>query len=314
MTLDPQVQGLLQQLAEQGAPDFSEMTVAEARAFMAAFLDLQGPPQPVFEVRELKVTGPDRNQIRMRLYRPQESGVRPVIVYFHGGGWVLGDLDVADKPCRQLANITDCVVVSVDYRLAPEHKAPAAAEDCYAATAWVAEHAGELGGDGARLAVAGDSAGGNLAVAVALMARDRGTPRLALHVPIYPITDVRRSRLENGEGMLLTRRAMEWFEDHYLATPDDAANPYIAPLRAPELAGLPPAVVVTAGYCPLRAEGEAYVTRLRAAAVPAVHLPNPTMIHGFLWMGGVVNHTADAYERLGAAVRERLSPSTISSQ
>ncbi|HEY1969041.1 MAG TPA: alpha/beta hydrolase, partial [Pseudonocardia sp.] len=259
MTLDAQAQGLLDQLSAQGVPDFADMTVDSARGFMSAFLDLEGPAQPVESVRDALVPGADGNEIPVRIYRPHASGVRPVIVYFHGGGWVLGDIEVADKPCRQLANTTGSVVVSVEYRLAPEHKAPAAAQDCYSATAWVAEHAAELGGDPARLAVAGDSAGGNLAAVVALMARDRGTPSLALQLLIYPITDVARERVANGVGYLLTRRAMDWFEGHYLAGPDDVDNPYVAPLRMENLAGLPPAAVVTAGYCPLRAEGEAYL-------------------------------------------------------
>jgi acetyl esterase len=311
MTLDAQAKGLLDQLSAQGVPDFADMTVESARGFMSAFLDLEGPAEPVAEVRDALVPGRDGNAIPVRIYRPHDAGSRPVIVYFHGGGWVLGDIEVADKPCRQLANVTDCVVVSVDYRLAPEAKAPAAAEDCYAATVWAATHADELGGDPTRLAVAGDSAGGNLAAVVALMARDRGTPALAMQLLIYPITDVDRAREANGTGFLLTRRAMDWFEGHYLAGADDLDNPYVAPLRAKELGGVAPAAVVTAGYCPLRGEGEEYAERLRAAGVPVWHLENPSMIHGFLWMSGVVDHAGSAYQQLGALVREQFQHATL---
>jgi acetyl esterase len=304
MTLDPQAQGILSQLREQGVPDFSEMSVPQARDFMAAFPAMQGETQTVAEVSNQSVRGPDGNEIPVRVYRPSTEP-RPILMYFHGGGWVLGDLEVADKPCRQLANTADCVVVSVDYRLAPEHKAPAAADDCFAATVWAAEHADELGGNG-RLGVSGDSAGGNLAAVVALLARDRGGPALAVQTLIYPITDVgddHPSRTENGEGHLLTRRAMSWFEDHYLATPQDVDNPYVAPLRAKDLSGLPPAAVITAGYCPLRDEGRAYAARLCDAGVEVLHLPSPTMIHGFLWMSGVVDHAAGVYRRLGGFIR-----------
>ncbi|GAA5161659.1 alpha/beta hydrolase [Pseudonocardia eucalypti] len=307
MTLDPQAKGLLDQLREQGVPDFADMGVDQARGFMAAFLDLEGPSRPVAEVRDLDIPGPDGNRIPARVYRPSAEP-RPVLMYFHGGGWVLGGLEVADKPCRQLALATDCAVVSVDYRLAPEHKAPAAAEDCYAATAWAAEHPTEVGGNG-RLGVAGDSAGGNLAAVVSLMARDRGGPALSVQVPIYPITDVRcghPSRTENGEGYLLTKRSMEWFEEQYLATGWDADNPYVAPLRAKDLSGLPAAAVITAGYCPLRDEGQAYAARLCEAGVPVLHLPNPSMIHGFMWMSGVIDHAAGVYQRLGGYVKEAM--------
>lgn len=309
MTLDPQAQGILSQLREQGVPDFSDMTVEQARGFMAAFPAMQGETQSVTQVGNRSVPGPDGNDIPIRVYRPS-ADPRPILMYFHGGGWALGDIEVADKPCRQLANAADCVVVSVDYRLAPEHKAPAAADDCYAATVWAAAHAGELGGDG-RLGVSGDSAGGNLAAVVALLARDRGGPDLAVQALIYPITDVgddHPSRTENGEGYLLTRRAMSWFESHYLATPQEADNPYVAPLRAKDLSGLPPAAVITAGYCPLRDEGQAYAARLCDAGGEVLHLPSPTMIHGFLWMSGVVDHAAGVYRQLGEYIKSRFQP------
>jgi len=234
-----------------------------------------------------------------------------VLVYFHGGGFVIGDLEVADIPCRQLAAAAGIAVVSVDYRMGPEHKSPAAAEDCYAATAWAAANAATLGGDPNRLGLAGDSAGGNLATVVALLARDRGGPAVSAQVLLCPITDLDLatdaypSRRENGEGYLLTARTLAWFYEQYLENSDDASRPYNSPIKA-DLAGLPPALVVTAGYDPLRDEGDAYAAALAAAGVEVVHLTNPSMIHGFPWMAGVVDHAGRVYEQIGAFTKENL--------
>ncbi|HEX4107359.1 MAG TPA: alpha/beta hydrolase [Solirubrobacteraceae bacterium] len=306
MTLDPQVQGLLEQFQAMGLKDFCDMSVEEARQTLALFIQLEGDAEDVAEVKDLEVPGPG-GDIPVRAYRVSGEA-RPIIVYYHGGGFVLGDIEVADKPCRQLANASDCHVVSVDYRLAPEAKAPAGAEDCYAATAWVAEHASELGGDG-RLAVSGDSAGGNLAAVVPLMARERGGPDIALQILLYPIVDAvneSSSRSENGEGYLLTQASMRWFEDHYLNGADvDASDLRVSPLHG-DLSGLPPAIVVTAGYDPLRDEGNAYAAKLKEAGVPTVHLQNPGMIHGFMWLGGAIGHTAGVYEEVGQHARETL--------
>jgi acetyl esterase len=306
MTLDPQVQGLLQQFASMGMKDFSEMTVPEARETLQLFIQLEGDAVEMADVSDRTVAGPG-GDIPVRVYRPAGEGQRPIIVYYHGGGFALGTIEVADKPCRQLARDTGCVVVSVDYRLAPEHKAPAAGDDCYAATAWVAEHAAELGGDG-RLAVAGDSAGGNLAAVVPLLARDRGGPEIGLQILIYPVTDLveeHPSRVENGEGYLLTRASMAWFEDHYLSgSSTTASDPAVSPLRAADHSGLPPAIVITAGYDPLRDEGAAYAQRLKDAGVPVVTIENPTMIHGFMWLGGAIEHTAGVFTQIGEHVRE----------
>lgn len=310
MTLDPQAQGLLDQLQSQGVPDFPDLGVAGARDFVAAFIDLEGPSQDVVDVRELTAPGPDGNAIPLRVYRPSADDDRPVLVYIHGGYFVIGGLDVADKPCRQLANVTGCVVVSVDYRLAPEHKAPAAAEDCYAATVWVAANGARIGGATGALGVSGDSAGGGLAASVALMARDRGGPPLALQILMYPVTDLSTkdypSRIENAEGYLLTRRAMEWFIGLTLDKPGDCENPYISPVRAEDLSGLPRAVVITAGHDPLRDEGAALANRLEQAGNEVLHLENPSMIHGFLWMSGVLDHANRVYDQIGAYTREHL--------
>lgn len=312
MTIDPQLAGLLDQLKAQGVPDFSEMDVAQARGFVGAFIDFEGEAEPVAEVKDLTIDGPAGDLV-VRVYRPVAEDGRPVIAYFHGGGYVTADVQIADKPARQLANATGCVVVSVEYRLAPESKAPAAAEDCYAATQWIAHNGDAVGGDASRLAVSGDSAGGGIAAAVALMARDRGAPSLALQLLLYPITDQGGdwpSLTQNGEGYLLSHRALKWFSAHNLADPADADNPYISPIRASELAGLPSAIVVTAGYDPLRDMGDAYAAKLDAANVPIVHLPNPSMIHGFMWLGGVCDHTKTVYDHVGQLVREQLNVDT----
>ncbi|MGQ0624788.1 MAG: alpha/beta hydrolase [Sporichthyaceae bacterium] len=308
MAVDPQVQGLLDMLAAQGVPPFRQMGVDAAREFVMAFVDLEGEEQAVAEVRDLVAPGPDGNDIALRVYRPADDVTLPVIMYFHGGGFVIGNLAVADKPCRQLANAANAVVVSVDYRLAPEFRAPAAAEDCYAATAWAAANGVAVGGDTSRLGVCGDSAGGGLTCVVAQMARDRGGPAIAVQLPIYPVTDFGGdypSRVENAEGYLLSADDLRWFGENYLAEAADAENPYVSPIRA-DLAGLPPAALVTAGYDPLRDEGKAYADKLAAAGVEVCYLENPTMIHGFMWMNGAVDHTAGVFDELGAFARKHL--------
>lgn len=308
--IDPVVAGLLDQFKSQGVPDFADMPLADARGFVQAFIDMQGPAVEVASVRDIEVPGPDGNSIPVRVYTPHTEGTRPVIMYFHGGGYVLCDLAVADKPCRELADLTGCVVASVDYRLAPEDRAPAQVNDCYAATAWFAENAGEFGGDGSRIAVSGDSAGGALAAGVALKARDAGSPGIDQQILIYPITDVEGdypSRIENGEGYLLTQRAMEYFAGLYLTGDEDPKDPYIFPGRATDLSGLPAAVVITGGYDPLRDEGIAYAQGLEAAGVAVNHIHSPSMIHAFMWMGGVVAHQKTVVNELAATVKERWS-------
>lgn len=300
MPLNPQAEALLKQFEEQGLPPFEEMSVPQARDVSLAFRDLQGDPQPVAEVRDVLIPGP-AGKLPARAYIPAGDGPLPGLVYFHGGGWVIGNVEVVDRPCRALANATGCVVVSVEYRLSPETKFPGPAEDCYAAASWVAEHAGELGVDPGRVGVGGDSAGGNLAAAVALMARDRGGPPLRCQLLIYPVTAPAAgpaspafpSYAENADGYLLTRGAMEWFWEHYLADAGDAKNPYASPLHADNLAGLPPALVVTCGFDPLRDEGRAYAEKLREAGVQVATVHFDDMIHGLFWMGGVLDRYQD---------------------
>ncbi len=305
MALDPQARALLDQVAAMGGLAFHRMSVAEARNTLAAAAGMQGLQEAVARVEDRTIPGP-QGDIPVRIYNPGGTGALPALVYFHGGGWVLGSLDMVDGICRSLANRAGCVVVSVEYRLAPEHKFPVAAEDSYAATRWVAAYAAALGVDPARLAVGGDSAGGNLAAVVALMARDRGGPTLVQQLLIYPVTDSALdtpSYLENADGYLLTKDAMAWFWNHYARAAADRSNPYAAPLRASSLQGLPPALVITAEYDPLRDEGEAYAARLRAAGVPIELTRYHGMIHGFFGMAGVLDQAKRAIEQASGALR-----------
>ncbi len=245
----------------------------------------------------------------MRLYRGATASAGtalPVLVYFHGGGWVIGDLDTHDSLCRHLANAAQCIVIAVDYRLAPDHKFPAAVEDCWAATLWVAKEAEPLGIDGDRLAVGGDSAGGNLAAVVSLMARGHGTPRLRCQVLLYPAVDcgmVHPSHERFAEGYLLTRPTMRWFYDHYLRNSADVEDWRASPLRAPDLSGVAPAFVLTAGNDVLCDEGEAYARRLQQAGIPVQLRHYPDQIHGFLTMGKIVQAAGPALDDVAAALR-----------
>jgi acetyl esterase len=305
--LDPQVAALLEQMAALGARPFNEMTPEEARAQMLANRGQQ-PVVPVEQVVDRTVLGL-AGEIPVRIYTPAGSGPLPVVVYFHGGGWVIGNIESHDATCRALANESGCIVVSVDYRLAPEHKFPAAAEDSYAATVWAAE----FGGDASRLAVAGDSAGGNLAAVVALMARDRGGPRIAFQLLVYPVTDFsfdRPSYSENAEGYLLSRDAMRWFWNHYLAEEAEGLHPHASPLRAESLAGLPPALVLTAEFDPLRDEGEEYAAKLREAGVPADLVRYDGLIHGFFSFFQVIDRGGEAMRHAGGTLRSTLAAET----
>lgn len=304
MPVHPEAQQLLDALAAEGVPPFEEMTVPQAREATAAFEGLQGEPEDVASVQNRTVPGPE-GEIPVRIYTPAGEGPLPVVVFYHGGGWVIGNLETVDRPCRSLANAAGAVVVSVDYRLAPEHRYPAAFDDSYAATVWVAEHAAELGGDPNRLVVAGDSAGGNLAAAVALAARDRGGPAIAAQLLAYPVTNFdfsTPSYEDNKTGYLLTRGAMQWFWAHYLGAMDLGQDPLICPARADNLAGLPPAFVATCEYDPLRDEGEAYAQRLKDAGVDVVAKRYDGMMHGFLWTLGATPSGAQLVTDLVDAV------------
>ena len=250
----------------------------------------------------------------MRVYTPEGRGPFPLVVFFHGGGWVLGDLDTHDPMCRALCSGADCVVVSVDYRLAPEHRFPAAPDDALAATRWVAAHAAEIGGDPVRIAVAGDSAGGNLAAVTSLRIRDEGGPTLRGQLLIYPglgyPSPPTPSYIENAEGYGMTRESATWFWDQYLGDRSQATNPHAAPLLAPDLRGLPPALVITAEYDVLRDEGEQYVERLRAAGVPARLSRYNGVHHRFAELIGILDQAEQARDEMCAWLREALAVSS----
>jgi acetyl esterase len=298
MPLDPQCRAYL-----DAAVPVDELSVADARAMIAQNAPgLFGKPDPIGLVLDQTLPGP----IPVRVYQPRAAAPElPVLVYFHGGGWVYGSIETHDGVCRALCARTPCVVVSVDYRLAPEHRFPAAVEDAWAATAWVAEHARSFGGDPARIAVGGDSAGGHLAAVVARRARDRGLA-LRHQLMIYPVTDCRfdtPSYAECAEGYGLTQAAMRWFWNHFLGPDGDPGDPEVSPLRAPDLAGVAPATVLTAEYDPLRDEGEAYAARLREAGVPVTLTRYEGLIHGFIRMAALVDRTQQGLDECATALR-----------
>lgn len=311
MPLDPKCRILLDAIAPPGSPGLEDMTVAEARQLMRHRAELAGPGEAVAHVEDRVVPGPGGVGIPVRIYRPADGGRLPVLVYFHGGGWVIGSLDTHDGSCRMLANRSGCAIVSVDYRLAPEHRFPAAADDCLAATRWVAANAAAIGCDPARIAVGGDSAGGNLAAVVALRTRDEGGPALVHQLLVYPVTDANldtASYRENAEGYFLTREGMRWFWQHYAPAAEARAHPHASPLRASDLRGLPPATVITAEYDPLRDEGEAYAARLREAGVATRLTRYDGVIHGFFGMHGLVDQAGLAVEEAAAALRAAFAP------
>jgi acetyl esterase len=302
MPLDPQAKAVMDQVAALGFPAAHTVSPQQARANAQARPRAAGPE--VARVENRTIPGPD-SQLPVRIYTPSGTGPFPALVWFHGGGWVVGDLESADATARHLMLGAGCVVVSVDYRLAPEAKFPGPAEDCYAATLWVAEYAAEINVSAINLAVGGDSAGGNLAAAVCLMAKDRGGPSLGMQLLVYPVTarDFQTgSYVDNAEGYNLTRDTMVWYWEQYLANDTDGTNAYAAPQQAQDLRGLPPAVVITAEYDPLRDEGEAYAHRLQAVGVPTTCTRYPGMIHGFFGMSAVVDKGKDAIAQASAAL------------
>jgi len=310
MPLDPDAEILLEMVRAANRPAFETIGAAEARLLFNAGRKVLAPdPMPVAETRDLTIPGPG-GPIPARLYRATATGNLPVLVFFHGGGWVVGDIESHDTGCRHLANRAECAVVSVDYRLAPEHKFPAAVEDCLAATAWVAGNAAALGIDAGRLAVGGDSAGGNLAAVVTLLARDHGTPRIGHQLLIYPATDAamrHESMARFAEGYVLTRSTMRWFYEQYLRAPADVADWQASPLAAPDLSGLPPAFVLTAGYDPLCDEGDAYAARLAAAGVAVTHRRFAGQVHGFALNGKIIRAAETALDEAAAALRAALN-------
>jgi acetyl esterase len=306
MKLHPQVAALLEAAARSPLPTLDKVSPFVARRLYAERCKTV-MPKKVPEVQTRLLLTP--SGVAIRAYRPAgvaKTDLLPALVYFHGGGWTIGDLDTHDVVCRTLADLARCAVASVDYRLAPEHKFPAAVDDAVAATRWVAREAGRLGLDARRIAVGGDSAGGNLAAVVALAARDEGGPPLAMQTLIYPATDMAAdtaSHLRYGEGHLLTRDAILWFRANYLRDAADEADWRASPLKAADLSRLPPAYVITAGSDPLVDEGRAYADRLQAAGVPVTYECFEGMVHGFVTMGGAIAAAHHALARCAQGLR-----------
>lgn len=312
MAVDPQVQVVLDLVKQANAPEMWQLTPDQARREYQMRVDKLKVREDIHRTEDRRITGP-AGDIPIRIYTPRElkQGEKlPVLLWYHGGGFVIGDLDTHDSVCRMIANQADCLVVAVDYRLAPEHKFPAAVEDCHAALLWVAKHAGEFGGDASRLAVGGDSAGGNLATAIAIMARDSGSPKLAFQMLIYPCVAPEpetASHLKFAEGYVLTRKTIVWFFKHYLKTKSDMRDFRFAPLVADDLSSLPPALVLVAGYDPLRDEGVEYAKRLLEAG-NRVRLSNyEGAVHGFYLMGGTVELAKQAVAESAQMLKEAFT-------
>jgi acetyl esterase len=305
--LDPRLKAALD--AEPSVSLLCQLPVAEFRAAREKMM-LARPRlnEPVAKVEDRSIPGPV-GEIPLRIYTPQGQGPFPVVIFAHGGGWVVGNLETHDDVCRSLSYRSGSMVLAVDYRRAPEARFPIALEETYAALRWAAQHAEEIGGDATRLAVAGDSAGGNLAAAVALYSRDQGGPRISFQVLIYPVINYgfdTASYYQNAEGYGLTRDVMIYFWNSYLSSPADADNPYASPLRAKDLSGLPPALILTAQYDVLRDEGEAYAARLRQAGVPVRLTRYLEMNHGFIGLGAVFEQSRRALQEIGEALKSAL--------
>ncbi len=283
--------------------------VEKIRATDLARYDIGVPRDEVASVEDRFIPGP-RGDIRIRIYRPDLQPGRPILVFFHGSAFIICSIDTHDAMCRQICRRGGAVVVSVDYRLAPENKFPAAPDDCFAATKWAAEHAAEIGGDPVRLAVGGDSVGGAMAAVAAIRARDEGGPGISAQILLYPVTDhysvQRPSYAERGSGCGLTRDAMIWAWDLYLQAPAQGAHPHASPIRAPSLAGLPKAYVITGEYDLLRDEGEAFAARLQQAGVAVDRRRYDDMNHGFLNWVGLVDRSTEAMDAIGAWMRQSL--------
>ena len=311
MPLDAIVKGLLDQMAADPQPKLWELAPAQGREMYRAMAQVLEPPAiAIGKIDNVAMPGP-AGEIKLRIYTPVAGGATalPCLVYFHGGGWVIGDLDTHDALCRTLANETGARVVAVDYRLAPEHKFPAAADDAFAAVKWVESNAATLVIDPNRIAVAGDSAGGNLAAVVSLMAKQKGGPRIVHQLLIYPVTQWKAdtgSMNSFAEGYFLERQTMHWFFDQY-ASATDANDWRLSPLAAPDVSGLPRAYVVTAGFDPLKDEGKAYADKLNRAGVAAVYIDYPGMVHGFFNMQAVLPAAREAIADAAKAVRQAFA-------
>jgi acetyl esterase len=301
MSFHPQVEAMLAKRVGDETPPLYTLSLPEARALdLASIQAASGDVEQVALVRNQ--TAGDRP---IRIYCPEPGQELPVLVYFFGGGWALGSLDTSDAVCRSLANAASCLVIAVGYRLAPEHKFPTAVHDCFDAVKWVVENAKSVGGDPARVAVAGDSAGGNLAAAVTLLARDAGLPLVA-QVLVYPNTDYTATIDGEPNPLLFNKNSVAWYWGHYLSSPRDGTSPLASPLLAPSLSGLPPALVITAEHDPLRDQGEAYAKRLNESGVPAALSRYDGMIHGFFCMAGDLESGAAAQAEAASFLRDKF--------
>ncbi|HEV8420229.1 MAG TPA: alpha/beta hydrolase [Actinomycetota bacterium] len=309
MGVHPQVQALLEELISSGRPSSMSLPLPDGRRNFDELFQSLSSSAEVERTEDRIVPGP-AGEVRVRVYTPSGKPPLPVVVFFHGGGWVFGGIEAYDGLCRALASASRAVLVTVAFRLAPEHRFPAGLQDCYSVTEWVHANHAELRGDPARLAVAGDSSGANLAAAVALMARDRGGPPIAFLLLAYPAVDPEMaspSYRENGEDPFLSRAEMVWYWDQYLASGGDRKDPYAAPLHAENLEGLPPTHIVTAGFDVLRDEGEALAARLREAGVPVTLRRYDDMVHGFLIMGRYLDTARQGIEDVGRLLRQALA-------
>lgn len=304
MPLEAVTASILSQMAEEGGPGLHQLAVTESRA-MYRELQSELPRVEVYAVEDMTVDGP-LGAIPVRVYRPSD-GPAPLHVFFHGGGWVIGDLETHDADCREICVGAACIVVAVDYRLAPEHPFPAGLEDCYAVACWASSNFADLGALSGPISIGGDSAGGNLAAAVALMSRDRNGPEIALQLLLYPVTSARMdtaSFRDNGDGYMLSRAMMTWFWDHYCPELAERNNPLVSPLLATDLSGLPPALVMTAEFDPLRDEGEAYAERMAEAGVVVQVRRFDGLIHGFFSQVAVVEAAREGVDLAVNALRK----------
>jgi acetyl esterase len=313
--LDPRAEQLLRGIKDQGYPGWAYLTIEQGRAMMASMRPFAGDPEPVSHIEDILIPGTP--PIGARIYLPERGRQLPLIVYFHAGGWALGECDDIDTPVRALANRSGCAVMSVNYRLAPEHKYPAAVDDAYAAVLWASRNGEQRGWDGERIAVVGDSAGGNLAAVVCLRARDEGGPAIRLQVMIYPALDhdynTESYRQFGSSWGVLTRTDVTWFHCNYVSHPDQLDLPYVSPLRCKDLTSVPGALLILPEADPLRDEGLRYADRLRESGVPADVRVYPGMIHGFWQLGAVLPQGQTAIDDVASVLRSHLGSAAVTS-
>jgi acetyl esterase len=309
--IHPQIQTLLELGMKHGVPPVQTLSPEQARESRNPMMITNGgPPETVAHVEDRIIPGP-AGGLPVRIYTPEGNAPFPILVYYHGGGWVIGNIDTHNGICAALANRADCIVVSVDYRLAPEHRFPAAADDAYGAVRYIADHAREFGGKSEKIAVGGDSAGGNLATVACLMAKDRKAPDINFQLLVYPVTDLSNTKTESyrnhADGYNLTRDGMIYFRNHYLAEESDRHHPYASPLLAPDLTGLPPAFVIAAEFDVLLDEGKAYADRLKASGNMVAYVLYDDMIHAFFNMSACVDRACEAIDQAGGALKNAFS-------